>query len=123
MVLKMDLSFKLILWDLERRKLNHVVESFFNFSLHYLYPVRWALFLEMLRAEAAFAEVFVIAGGLSCLPQPLFLWRTPLRCQRFEIVLKLVLGGERPFLVLLRPGRSKSSPGGYLLLCFIALKS
>lgn len=35
----MELSFKLTLWDLERRKLNHVAESFFNFSLHYLHSM------------------------------------------------------------------------------------
>lgn len=73
MVLKMDLSFKLTLWDLERRKLNHVVESFFLISPCITYTQCAGLFLEMLRAETACAEVFAIAGGLSCLPQPLFL--------------------------------------------------
>lgn len=58
MTLKMELSFRLTLWDLERRKLNHVAESFFNFSLHYLHSVL-ALFLEMS------VQMPVVAAGLS----------------------------------------------------------
>lgn len=117
LVFKMDLSFKLSLWDLERRKLNHVVENFFNFSLHYLYTAWWALVLEMLCAEAACAEVFAIAGGLSCLLQPLFLPGTPLRHQWIGIVLKWVLGGERAFFHSL--DLEEANPLLGVIYCFV----
>lgn len=115
MTLKMELSFKLTPWDLERRKLNHVAASFCNFSLHYLHSMLGSVPGNALGRCLWYQQGFAVAA-LMPLEDTI---KTPLMWNSSGVN----TGRTECFLALFRPGRSKSSPGCYLLLCLSALSS